>query len=312
MTEFLAPSARGSASTSEAGGFGRFSVPFDPAQGRNPRRRLSCLLDTKHCVRKGRTIVPRPASKSFGNALLAAMSAKDLKLLRPHLRPIEFPVRYEFFAANKPIKTVYFLESGIASLVAKAPSGVALEVGLIGRDGMVGVPVVLGEKRSPYESYAQVAGSGYAMPAQALWKAMERSGSLADLMLKYVYAFLIQVTHSALAIGRFTIEQRLARWLLMAQDRVKTDDIPLTHEFLSMMLGVRRAGVTEAMHVLEGRGAVRARPGRVTVRDRRKLEAIAGACYGVPESELAHVGLGDIRRKRVARPRKGAARPRSK
>jgi len=256
--------------------------------------------------------VPRPASKSFDNALLAAMSAKDLKLLRPHLRPIEFQVRDEFFAANAPIKTVYFLESGIASLVAKAPSGVALEVGLIGRDGMVGVPVVLGEKRSPYESYAQVAGHGYAMPAQALWKAMERSGSLADLMLKYVYAFLIQVTHSALAIGRFTIEQRLARWLLMAQDRVKADDIPLTHEFLSMMLGVRRAGVTEAMHVLEGRGAVRARPGRVTVRDRRKLEAIAGACYGVPESELAHVGLGDIRRKRATRPRKGAARPRSK
>ena len=98
----------------------------------------------------------------------------------------------------------------------------------------------------------------------------------------------------------------------MAQDRVKTDDIPLTHEFLSMMLGVRRAGVTEAMHVLEGRGAVRARPGRVTVRDRRKLEPIAGACYGVPESELAQVGLGDIRRRRIARSRKGASRPRSK
>jgi CRP-like cAMP-binding protein len=254
----------------------------------------------------------QPSSKPVGNALLAAMSAKDLRLLRPHLRPIEFQVRDVFFAADKPIRRVYFPESGIASVVATAPSGVALEVGLIGRDGMVGVPIVLGEKRSPYESYAQVAGRGYAMSSAALWKAMERSGTLADLMLKYVYAFLIQVTHSALANGRYTIEQRLARWLLMAHDRVEADVVPLTHEFLSMMLGVRRAGVTVAMNALARRGAVRARPGRVTVRDRRKLERIAGACYGVPESELAHVGLGDIRRKRRARPKKAASKPGSR
>ena len=114
---------------------------------------------------------------------------------------------------------------------------------------------------------------------------------MADVLLKFAYAFLVQVAHSALANGRFTIEERLARWLLMAHDRVDGDDVSLTHEFLSMMLGVRRSGVTTALQGLERQQAVRASRGHILICNRLALERIAGACYGVPESELARVGL---------------------
>ena len=155
----------------------------------------------------------------------------------------------------------------------------------------MGVPVILGQQRTPDESYIQVHASGFWMRAEDLWRGMTQSWSLADLLLKFAYAFLIQVTHSALANGRFTIEQRLARWLLMAHDRVDTNEVALTHDFLSMMLGVTRPGVTLALQKLEATGTIQASRGRVLIRNRAALEKVAGDCYGLPESELAHVGL---------------------
>jgi CRP-like cAMP-binding protein len=240
---------------------------------------------------------PRRNASSKGgparNRLLGSLSQRDADLLAPRLEPIDVPVRHTFFKAHQPIKTVVFLESGFASVVATTPSGHALEVGIIGREGMVGVPVILGQPRTPHESYAQVAGHGFQMQADALWEAMRQSWSLADVLLKFAYAFLVQVTHSALANGRFSVERRLARWLLMAHDRVEGDDVALTHEFLSMMLGVRRAGVTTALHILERNDTIRAERGHIAILDRKGLEKLAGDCYGVPESELAHVGLSD-------------------
>ena len=236
----------------------------------------------------------KPAEKparGYDNRLLAALSKRDAALLKPHLRAIELPVRHVLFRANEPIREVYFMESGFASIVAKTPRGASIEVGVIGREGMVGVPVVLGQGRSPHESYIQIAGSGFVMGSDDLWAAMKKSWPLADVLLKFAYAFLVQVTHSALANGRFTMDQRLARWLLMAHDRIDGDEIRLTHEFLSMMLGVRRAGVTDTLHLLEGTGAIKSVRGHVLVRNREKLEKIAGDCYGLPESELADMGL---------------------
>lgn len=226
------------------------------------------------------------------NRLLTSLSSNDRDLLLPSLRLVDLPVRQMLFEADAIIGDVYFMESGFASVVARAPSGDSIEVGIIGREGMVGVQVILGQKRSPHECYIQVSGTGYVMPADDLWAAMSKSWSLADSLLKFAYAFLIQVTHSALANGRFTIEQRLARWLLMAQDRLVGDDVALTHEFLAMMLGVRRSGVTLALQGLEGRHAIRSLRGHIVIRDRALLEHIAGGCYGRPESELAHLGLG--------------------
>jgi CRP-like cAMP-binding protein len=225
------------------------------------------------------------------NRLLATLAEADLELLRPFLETVELPVRFTLFQALRLIRYVYFLDTGFASIVAKTTTGASIEVGIVGREGMVGVPVILGQKRSPHESYMQVAGRGVRMPADELWTQTSKNWTLADCLLKFAYAFLVQVTHSALSNGRFSLEQRLARWLLMAHDRVEGNDVALTHEFLFMMLGVRRPGVTSALHSLEGQGAIRSIRGHVIVRDRKQLEQLTGGCYGQPESELAHVGL---------------------
>jgi CRP-like cAMP-binding protein len=121
---------------------------------------------------------------------------------------------------------------------------------------------------------------------------MEASPSLKALLLRWVQVLMIQTAQSALANGRYTIQERLARWLLMCHDRLDGDDLPLTHEFLSLMLGVRRSGVTEALHVLEGVKIVRTSRGRIHILDREKLEEIAGDCYGLSEAEYAKlIGL---------------------
>ena len=233
--------------------------------------------------------MPSVELKSVSNRLLASLSQRDAALLLPHLRPIKFKVRHVFFKPYRPIETVVFPETGFASVVATAKSGRSLEVGIIGREGVIGVPVIFGQTLTPYESYAQIAGHGFEMNAKTLWGVMKQSWPLADVLLKFAYAFLVQVTHSALANARFTTEERLARWLLMAHDRHDEDDIALTHEFLSMMLGTRRASVTEALHVLEREGFIRAARGHVFIRRRKGLEKRADGCYGAPESELAHV-----------------------
>src|ERR1700677_737971 len=225
------------------------------------------------------------------NGILASLSPVDFESLAPHLNPLAFKVRHVFFRPHEPIETVVFPESGFASVVATTDSGRSLEVGIIGREGVIGVPVIFGQTLTLSDSYAQVAGGGFEIKADILWDAMKQSWPLADLLLKFAYAFLIQVTHSALAHARFTTEQRLARWLLMEQARVDDDEIPLTHEFLAMMLGTRRASVTDALHVLEECGTIESMRGRICVRDRSGLEKAAGDCYGLPESELARVGL---------------------
>ena len=153
----------------------------------------------------------------------------------------------------------YFIERGIASIVA-GNSHKRLEVGLIGPEGMTGLPIVLGNDRSPHENYIQVAGVGSRIPADKLREAMQQSRSLEKL------------------------EERLARWLLMANDRLDSNEIPLTHEFLSLMLGVRRAGVTIALHYLEQRGVIQLSRGQIVILDRDGLKASANGTYHQPEA----------------------------
>ena len=138
----------------------------------------------------------------------------------------------------------------------------------------------------------QIAGNGYRIPAAPFVEALKRSPSLSALMLKSAQAFMIQTAHTALANGRARLEERLARWLLMAHDRMTSDAVPLTHEFLAVMLGVRRAGVTVAIHGFERRGLVTTRRGQLTVINRHGIEQIAGSFYGTPEAELLRL-LGD-------------------
>jgi CRP-like cAMP-binding protein len=218
------------------------------------------------------------------NGLLAAMSSDDLALLKPKLKPLSLNVRLVLEPANKPIKYNYFISSGLASVIAIGKNGHRLEVGIIGRDGMTGLPVVLGNDRSPNETFIQVAGTGSRIAAHHLRQAMRKSASLTRLLLNFVNAFLIQTSHTALSNGTATIEERLARWLLMAHDRLDGNEIPLTHEFLSLMLGVRRAGVTLALNQLDRKGVIRLSRGRIEIVDRAGLINKANGSYGIPEA----------------------------
>ena len=189
---------------------------------------------------------------------------------------------------NTPIAHVYFPEAGMSS-VTNNSSGGKIEVGVVGREGMVGLPIVLGIDRTPYEHFMQIAGHGWRIAVQDLEQAMAQSSSLHRHLLRYVQASHVQVSETAFANANSDVEARLARWLLMCHDRVEDDDIPLTHEFIAMMLGVRRPGVTVALHVLEGMQVIRAKRGLITVLDREKLEELADEAYGLSETEYTRL-----------------------
>jgi CRP-like cAMP-binding protein len=225
------------------------------------------------------------------NGLLAAMSSDDLALLKPKLEPLKLKSRQVLEPANKPIKYNYFINSGLGSVVAIGKNGHRLEVGIIGREGMTGLPVVLGNDRSPNETFVQVEGTGSRIAADDLRQALRKSASLTRVLLNFVNAFLMQTSHTALSNGTATLEERLARWLLMAQDRLDGNEIPLTHEFLSLMLGVRRAGVTISLNQLHRKGVIRLSRGRIEIVDREGLINSANGAYGIPEAMARRCGI---------------------
>jgi CRP-like cAMP-binding protein len=219
------------------------------------------------------------------NQLLAALSPADLALVQPHLTLLAVAVRHEIERPNRRIDTVYFMDAGIASVVAVQADETKVEVGLIGPEGMTGTAVVLGGDQSPHATYIQVAGEAQWIKADQLRKAMKASDSLHTLLMKYVQVFMVQTTHTAIANARAQIDRRLARWLLMAHDRTDNKTLPLTHEFLALMLGVRRPGVTEALQSLKGQKLIETRRNQIVVLNRNGLEKAAGNSYGVPEKE---------------------------
>jgi CRP-like cAMP-binding protein len=174
----------------------------------------------------------------------------------------------------------------VVSVVAVDNEDHRIEVGVIGYEGVTGVPLILGDNRAQHSAYMQIPGHGHRI-AQGPWcQAIQNSESLRALMLKSAQGFMIQTAQTALANGRAKLEERLARWLLMAHDRMQSNAVPLTHEFLAVMLGVRRAGVTVAIHSFEKRGLIATKRGQLTVVDRAGIEKVAGSFYGVPEAEL--------------------------
>jgi len=219
-----------------------------------------------------------------GNRLLQMLSAADLGLLEPHLVAVSLKLRDRYENPNKPIEHIVFPDVGIASVVA-IQDGSEAEIGLIGCEGMTGAAIVLGNERSANATYVQVAGEGRQISVQRLREAMDLSRSLHGLFLKYVQVFMTQTAHTAIANGRAKLPERLARWLLMADDRVAGNRLALTHEFLALMLAVRRAGVTEAVNDLEAKGLIAAARGEIVLTNRKGLEKIAGRFYGAPETE---------------------------
>jgi CRP-like cAMP-binding protein len=213
------------------------------------------------------------------NHLLDRLSPDDLDLLRPHIQEVRLDYLAPLCEAGRPIQFVYFPMSGVASLAKAMENGAAAEVGTTGNEGFVGVPLLLDSDHAPTGVNMQVPGHALRLPARPFMSALERSRSLQRVLRRFVFAHYNQ-TCQLVACNRFhDVEQRCARWLLMAHDRVPNDDFLLTHEVLSMMLGVRRSSVTIAAGRLSETGLIEYRRGHVIVTDREGLEKRSCECY---------------------------------
>lgn len=231
-------------------------------------------------------VTQRKAFEPPANRLLALLSPRDFAALQPHLEPLALDYRQSLYRAGKPIEFVYFIETGVGSLVNTMANGQAAEVGTIGNEGFVGLPVVLGDDRAPTAVYIQVPGSGLRMPAALFKKELARSATMQVVMLRYVHALFNQVAQSAACNHFHSLEQRCCRWLLMTRDRMQADDFLLTQEFLAMMLGVLRPGVSIAAGGLQRAGLITYKRGNVSILDGPGLKKRSCECYGVSKREF--------------------------
>lgn len=228
---------------------------------------------------------PTEASRQM-NRLLASLTPADLALLTPHLEPTRFTIGDAIIRAGDRIETICFLESGIGGVLDALEGDRRYAVGLIGAEGYIGWPLLLGDDRSPYDVVMR-AENGHALrlPADAFLAAVDASATLGAACRRFAQAFMTQMGRTIVSALAHSIEQRMARWILMYHDRVRGDDIWMTHEEFRLMLGVRRSSVTDALHRLEEDRAIRSLRGQVIVRDRARLMALAGDTYGFAEQE---------------------------
>ncbi|MEW6493738.1 MAG: Crp/Fnr family transcriptional regulator [Cyanobacteriota bacterium] len=220
------------------------------------------------------------------NRLLAALPKEEYQRLAPHLQHVSLSLGEVLHDSGEAIAHVYFPLDAMVSYVALMEDGSTAEAGLIGREGMVGIAVILGDNCPVNRAVVQIEGSLLKMNAEVLKTEFNRGGELQKQLLLYMQALLAQVTQSAACNALHTLEQRFARWLLAAQDNTRKDVLPLTHEFIAKMLGTRRPGVTETARNLSQAGVIRYKRGKITILNREGLEATACECYGVVTAEF--------------------------
>ncbi|AYD05212.1 Crp/Fnr family transcriptional regulator [Neorhizobium sp. NCHU2750] len=218
------------------------------------------------------------------NRILSMLSDDVVTRLRPHLEPVELQQGEHLFESDQQLSHVFFFEGGLSSEIAGGKGAKTIEVGCIGLEGFSSVPAILGVDSTPHFAFMQCGGPALRVEVDALRAAMREDRPLRELLMRYAHVFLIQVATTALADGRYGVERRLARWVLMARDRIG-HELPLTHDFLALMLGVRRPSVTDALHRLEGRHAIKAERGLVVIKDIEKLKELASPIYGIAEKE---------------------------
>src|SRR6266446_3843420 len=220
------------------------------------------------------------------NRLLVHLPQDDQERLNRFLEPVVLEYKHELYNADERIEFVHFIESGVGSLVCTMADGQAAEVGTIGNEGLIGLPVLLGDTRAPSSMYVQVPGRGLRMRAATFREQLEQSPQMRAVLLRYTHVFFNHIALTAACAHFHSLEQRCCRWLLMTHDRMPSDTFLLTHEFLSMMLGVRRAGVSVAAGALQRAGLIRYQRGRITILDRKGLEERACECYAVTKAEF--------------------------
>lgn len=215
------------------------------------------------------------------NGMLARLPAESMARLRPQLEPVVLEHRATLYQANSPIQHIHFVESGLVSLITQMTDGSAVEVGLIGREGLVGLTALLGTPIATTGAIIQIPGRALRVEVAAVRALLQDDAAFRDIVNRYARCMFIQVCQIAACNRLHSVDERLARWLLMSRDRISSDDLALTQEFLSIMLGVRRAGVTVAINALSRAGLVRNARRRICIVDPRGLEAVACECYGV-------------------------------
>ncbi|MEI9431788.1 Crp/Fnr family transcriptional regulator [Mesorhizobium sp. Cs1299R1N3] len=220
---------------------------------------------------------------TFRNHILKTLAPADFALVQASLHRVILGVKTQLVSVNAPIKSVYFPEAGVASVVATMVSGHQSEVGVIGREGMTGLALALGQDRSPNQTFIQIASNGWCLAAPMLRAALAESSTLRDTVLRYAHSFMVQSSRTSLVNRRSNLEERLARWLLMVHDRVDSNKIELTHDLLAIMLGTGRPGVTTAMQMLEYRGLISAKRGALEILDRAGLVNVSNGAYGEEE-----------------------------
>jgi CRP-like cAMP-binding protein len=226
---------------------------------------------------------------NIDNRLLAGMDSSDQDRLLPLLVEVSLPIKQVLEVPGKPIASIYFVQTALVSVLAISPRNRRVEVGMIGQEGVTGLAAILDDDRSANETVVQSAGRALRISAGELRHAMLSSLTLRSCLLRYVHVFMVQASQTALANGRAKLEERLARWILMSQDRFGGRDVGVTHEVLAEFLGVQRPGVTLALHFLEGKGLIRSTRSLISVLDRNGLRKQANGSYGVPEAEYARL-----------------------
>jgi CRP-like cAMP-binding protein len=215
------------------------------------------------------------------NRLLRALPLAEYASLLPQLTPVRLGLKQVLIEPDTPIGDVYFIRSGVGSMIADEQEGGAVEVGTIGPEGFIGLPVLMGADRMPYRVFVQVEGDAWRLSVDAFRRLVDERPAVRHLLLRFAQTFSDQLSQSVACNRLHTLDERCARWLLMTHDRVHGASFELTHEFLSLMLGVRRAGVTVAMGTLQGAQLIRYVRGRVTVLDRPRLEEASCGCYHI-------------------------------
>jgi CRP-like cAMP-binding protein len=219
------------------------------------------------------------------NRLLARIPEEEFGLIDTSLERVELEWGDVIAGADRPIDYVYFLCSGIGSVVTVSTEGQRAQAGMFGREGFSPTSAGVGGAISVQEVIMQVRGTGFRIDRNTILGILPKSPVFSNLLARYIQTFASQISYTSFCNASYQVDVRLARWLLMCHDRVDGDEISLTHDFISLMLSVRRPSVTTALHILEGYKLLRAERARITIRDRRGLEQFAGDAYGKPEEE---------------------------
>jgi CRP-like cAMP-binding protein len=238
----------------------------------------------REVIRLKRQTEPQPRLP-LENAVLASLSQQAYDNILPDLEEVALPLSEILYRPDDPIDYIYFPTAGMISLVSITAEGGTIEVGMVGKDGMIGLPLFLGAGRSPFLITVQIAGKALKMRADLFKVVSARQGSMHTAMLRYAYIMLTQLTQSVVCNRFHSIDERFCRWLLMTQDCAGTDSFALTQEFISQMLGVRRSGVTVAAGLLQEKGLIKYTRGHITILDRQGIEESSCECYQIVKEQ---------------------------